>query len=1316
MVKLFFNFDMLHMAPNKKLQKAFNQINQCLEHLCNKKLSFEKAQSIIENLLSANDEFSIAISVYFFETTLNPELSPKVSSFMPKFQLLHELGFFSFLSKIAFEKLFQLDEIYDHEQCIEFLINLKNEMYSQNEEDEDATNEYKHPLLRAWDRKNDQLKKITETSSNDDHAKAIKIAVCTKKYDRVIDYLINNFSAYSSESSLIRFIQNKEILTALIKKNPDYIHAENTEISLFTRAFEEKNLDLIDILLQHNANVLHKTFFCSGTIFHRMARFDQMDFAMKFVERYPEFSDAIYSKTSEIIYMNQMPLHIAITSGSFNWIEKTLTHDSQLVNLIDDEHHSLAFYVIRHIKDLPKLLKLLEEHGFSWKNRDTFGANLLEYAADAEKIPILTWIDTSSKFKLEMEDKFQLLLRAINSRQLSVIRWLLNFSWNNDNIAQIVENLAISKLHEFIIEYDLFRKNPTCLFTRYHADSTLFEFVLASTGLYDGDDPNDNQHAKALLIFKYAYDYLKENKIDKSLDDLKDFELIIRVFLKNKLMLVNDVLNDGIPLFHHWESHVYQSYQVIAHNPNITEELALDALKHYHSKIEMFVKKYKPNVNCLASDGSHLFARLFTKDNVYLRIRSLIEHISGFEDADNDNPFLLYLACEYEHLQLIQWMIACNKFRNINTWITKAREKDDMSPLDIVVRKGNRVIYQYLLGTYNTQYGWQPRLSLNQQKTYLTSLKQKKWEDILTCVKPYLIDTSKPKLVCKIEEEINSQEEVVNETASKAVLTLNQIKILKQKNLQAEELSIISEQFITLISASNYKYSVLYQLLRIHGIQFLFEKHADKLQELLYSAIETRDVRTICLLLKKQVITDVILEQIGFSLLAQLLNKNITSSSMHKDDEAIMLMLLNHPIIASMAAQNKNELLLNAAKKGFTTISMKLLSLPNVMAFANEYDNDALRGAINTCDLELFEKLLQLPCVLHQLKETNYDLIREIYALIEHNKNIDADFDYEEFTCLIRQIPGLDLKNFLNEIELNEINEFETSEMFFPRQQAYSAAIYLMFPVYIPFYIDKNALDMHALYDAIICDDAYWMETLLMNIDSQLHDKLIYEFAEFAIAYGKQHVLSRLLEMSVLIFQAHPSLSNRLICQAIRTRNLSTIDLLINFEPVQKSAHYYNNRLLRLCINYELTEQALVIINNSTLVQKTLTTLNNYALRRAIMRENTVLVEKLLTYKHVCERVSAFNYAALRKACYVNRLDIALMLLAIPEVMKFAETRMEPFYTESINKYLQSNTVSMLISKEDNVINDLEALKKHSIFNPKLSNIQVSHMQNSYQH
>lgn len=1089
-----------------------------------------------------------------------------------------------------------------------------------------------------------------------------------KKQTSTADYLIANcmlYSKYSPLSMAARYGSLK-LSQRFIDERPHEIDAvDGLGLTPLMHAAHQGKLASVSQLLTAGANL--STLSQDGhTFFEMLLECEDSSFFDKFIAEYPQYSDCLYSTDRQ--YQDKegcLPIHYAIAhkKDALPWIIELLSKNSALVEYTDKKGRSLACHAIIS-GDLSLLMYLKKHHDISLDSKDHENYTLVHYCITYERTEIATWLDKQQAIVFYPSDTRAPIFQAVIHQKKRMIDWFLSHpsldlmqleSKHHYNLAFV---LVATGQFEFILKHDLYRKNVALLFSKNaHGVNSIDEFFNQT----EFDDYEDyalaTEEQRAFIC--YVLNCLEEIKERPSNRTLFNFKALIEFSLNVSpaLMRVEDTLGESEPLFHQYESHVYDAYQAMIKSSTEVqtaqgheEAYAKKALIYYQRNIIEFVEKYKPNLNSKdMNHGDHLIAKLIRLGaDGASRIKGLSQQFPKMmlTNLDVRNSSLLHLACEQQHLDMIRWCL-CEK----EGFSILEKRSDGLSALDIALQSNNTVICKYLI----------QKLSATQWKKYLVSVKNTatgtqlesnefygrppKARQAQLLVSPYTIHTSfsNPGFEATSEAEAELTYDNLIETIRQQ--HVSRIKAFKQEQYQVALLSALGDHTVLeLMKASDYQYAMVYQLIRIPAFKPLLDAHW---KHMLHDVISNNNARVLFLFLN-QALAKPHFETFGFDVLSQALD-------LKRYD--MIMMLLSDENIALTAHQNNNQLLREVSQQGLTHIALKLLDLTQVRETADTLENDALRCAAEAEDLETCDALLKIPHVIAALKTNDYAFVREVQANDAH-----------DLLSVMRRLP--DIQAFLD-------REYPEGSV----ETGLGVAVYA--PVFVPFYFYNPEyyvplINSYDFYDAILSGDGNRLETLFYCAGT-LNPNFIFDLTSFALTQAQPFMVQRLFQLAMPVLASNLLFCNRLITQAVRTQQSSMIELLCQLAPIRASMHLYENRVFRAAIRCGLIDFAFGLLTDPN-VQINLHLRGQGALRWSVDGGYTTMVAELLKYHHVSSGASVFNYYPLRKAFQNGHIDIVLLLLDIPDVLHHARQQ-NGIYDEVIKQFIQLHPEQALIAQ-----------------------------------
>lgn len=984
-----------------------------------------------------------------------------------------------------------------------------------------------------------------------------------------------------------------------------------------------------------------------------------------------------------------LPIHHAIAHHDIACVQQVLNDHPDLVKSIDLRGRSLVLHAVM-AGELSLLMTLHEKYNLPLNTKDNKGFGILGYCVVYDQSTIVRRLDALSPVSTLP------LLLAITKHKSNMIDWCLShrlFNINNiyEQQSTVAHLLCRQAQVVHIVKHDLFRKSPNLFFAKNANGLTpVDEFIAFHSNL----DPKDVT-PQSLEFMRYVISCLHEIKQRPSISTFDLFGEMIDFCLHHNLIKNEECFGEGLPLFQLWESHFHQKHnEMIARltqlkSTNNEQEIAQSAIEYYQKNIQLFETKYKTSLNAKDTNGAHLFANLIKLSlNGSNRILWLAHHVSSLKitNLDEKGSSLLHLACQHQHMDIIRW---CCEIRHMSS--LKQRAHDTTNALDLSLQSGNKIIIRYLVEQltdkeYEAYDALLTPLGLNRIKL-ADNLEEKPAQAVI--INAPLNTAKQPTNSCQqAASEIIPELDITYDLLLNAFSTSNLriIKELKQEKYKTKLLEVIDARVLQLIQASGYKYSVLYQMLRIDAVQLLLTSHWPKLIE---DVISTGEARVLWLILNQP------------QLLSQLdrLGWHILTYALTIEKQPMMLLLLQHEKFAALAHQQDNYLLFNAASLGLTQIVFKLLELPEVRANADlrsaqntHIINNPLKAACNADDLESCEALLKIPCVISSLAHNDYALIKEVI-------NNNDDNEYNDFLSMLCQLPDVHdfIKRTYPNYMLNETDITVTRTIV-----AEAEPIYFYNPDY---YL---GITTHDFFDAVISGNAERL-TQLFFTSHNLHPQLIRHLASCAVTHGQWYVLQQLFDLALPCFNSHLSFCNLLLTQAIRSKRPEMVQALLSQNPFMgQSVHLFDNRLLRCavaensmsCIHLLLTFQSVSININA---------MDNYILRKAVRNHNTPLVSLLLGHQKVLDALNVFKFKALNDAFNHGYDDIVMLLLSIPHVMHYARHQCNHRYQAYIAKYdatypvREPNTNNFFSTPETHI--DAEAASSRALHSNDLAKL-----------
>ena len=865
----------------------------------------------------------------------------------------------------------------------------------------------------------------------------------------------------------------------------------------------------------------------------------------------------------------------------------------------------------------------------------------------------------------------------------------------DSNAFDIASSLCLSDQAQYFLELDLFRKHPEMFFiqsTLQRTTSILDMFFIS----YDPMSLDPEYQQKARDFISYALTYLQETSDRLRLTETHSLDKVIEFCLDKQLIALDDFL-ENTRIFHLWEMYQYFSYKNsfkdtsfnayrIDSNESLVEQ-SERAYKRYQKNIIDFIGKYKPDVNIKDLDGKHIFAHLirFGTDGIN-RILWMLHNIQNIKitNLDSHGSSLLHLACEEGLFDMVRW---CIEKRTLSILTVRT---DGKTALDIALANGNATICTYLIKRLNdetwsrylsdcgvqersilennTFYGRKPRvtsalsepLPIAVEHSYVERLPAD--PAILDDAQgardgDLLIDTA---VVTLSEEVTESRVITLNYAMLLEVIqeaNISKLKLFKQSHYQEQLVELINDkELVEVFDASKYKYAVIYQLLRYSHIQTLMTMPHWKL--LFENSIILGNVRLLFFLLNQEAAQSSIPE---FAF--ELLEKAIAL-----ENQALVDELLKHNDFISKASHRDNQCLIEAIKKDLTQVIFRLLNIDAVRLNVHENDNQVLKEAIKANDLETCEELLKIPSVIDVLQANDYAWFNETQELsddvIELMYSISSlsgfvSFKYPKISSDAEVSPGL----------LSE-HQADTSS-----PTGYIGALPAVSCFYNPIYY-IIVLNEYDFYDAVLAGNADRLQELFMASGGFLNPSFIYHLASCAVINGQLSVLERLFNLAGDVFNSNIFFCNRLVVQALATKQIEIAYFLLRCNMVCLGLHVYQNRLLRQAIRTGHNDFALLLLTFPN-VRQHLHTYNYSPLNCSAVLGQIDLLCELLKYP-IVDRVNVI-FHALSKAYNARQIEVVLYLLDEPGVLEKAlkeQDRYDPVIIQFTQRFRREPTRS----------------------------------------
>ncbi len=837
----------------------------------------------------------------------------------------------------------------------------------------------------------------------------------------ISEHLINTIQDYCDYTplSMAAGFGYHKLFNRFIAEYPEQINAiDQAGFTPLMRAAQLGRIPFVFKLLECGADI-DLTGRNGQTFFHILPQ--ETDFIRDFNEHYAQYSQ--WYDPTLIDKDGFLPIHHAIAHHHTDWVINSLDNHPGLLTVKDNKGRGLAVHAIM-AGDI-QLLRFLDSICPDSLTSDD-EKTLLTWSIEFNQIDILSWLDYKKLVNLG-QDPVAVLYAISTGNQLD---WCLGHPTFNGNIKVVPRYkeinwamaLVASNHYDYITRYDLFRRFPNLCFERDDYNNTVIdEFV----NQYESDEHKDDSDAlaKAENFARYVLDYIKEPGIIEQLrfTSLQNFKGFIQFCLQRHLIDVNEKL-EGQPLFHLWEEHFFaasiafiEEAQKKGFHINDEAKFRSNALKYYSQNIKHFIGKYPlVNVNAKDSGELHLVAKLFKLPDSTDRIQWLKNNTKGLslKNLDDRNSSLLHLAAQSQDFSMLRWCIEKLNFSPLET------RSDGLNSLDLSLLTTNDLISQYLI-KHITKTNKLKKIYLDHLKeinpkiqnevrsrlenigfnhtnlnlltqdavavaktdnTTKTNLHKPSIHETLSVSSATDKDTQNSKMDSFQPEESSTDPliKITNESLLDAIKhSLPQLKKFKHPIYQEQLKTLLaSMDILAIFSASDFRYAVMYQLLRFTAVIELMT--AQNWKELLTTIIKEGQDEVLLLLLNHPTLSG-FLGEIGPELLISTLsiNQHTSTATVAFNPNTTVNMLLGKSEIAATADL---DLVLLAIEHLLTPSVYLLLNCPNIQLNAHEQNNILLKNAAATKNMEACEILLSLDNVLNSLKAADCTDLKQIQS------------------------------------------------------------------------------------------------------------------------------------------------------------------------------------------------------------------------------------------------------------------------------------------------------------------------------------------------
>ncbi len=1097
-----------------------------------------------------------------------------------------------------------------------------------------------------------------------------------KRHPELTEYLTSNITRYCDYTPLsmaVHFGYSK-LFEQYTQERPEEINqVDAAGLMPLIYAARPDRLTFFAKLMESGANILIQNSK-GQTFFHLVPQ--ETDFLTYFREQYPQY-DIYWSSTELVDYEGLLPIHHAIRRNQTEWVLSLLERNHELLNIQDRLGRNLAFHAVA-AGDLSLLERLVEHHHLSILTKDSAQQSLLAFSIKTNQLNIIQWLD--DKKNINLADDETAILAAMQSGQL--LEWCLNHPTMNFNMKfairrepyNLLQTLCFFKRYDTIVRFDLFRKYPHFVFEKKRGGNTAIDEFICNE---DFSAVVTDSHILDFMF--YIVHYLQATHESPTLSTINNFPTLIGFCLNRKLIEANDLF-EGSPLFHLWETYFYnQCIKMIGEfkagkwrSYLSNEALALRAVEVYEANIKKFTRTYAAdlNLNAKDQDGLHFLAKMiYSGANSTTRIIWLITHIQGIKlsKLDSRDSSLLHLACETQNFEMIRWCVETGGLSIL------APRPDGLNALDVSLETQNQVIVSYLLN----------KLSQKKRATYVKKNRAHPLVIQLGITNPDQLSDLKQQVTASAPEESIAEitsspmlSECIEsdsvsgsvEACSSMILAtalpeieisyefflqavrenkLNWLKILKKTEYQDQLKVWMTAGAYDVFQASDYRYSVIYQLLRFGCIHALMTPTHWK--QIILDVMKTQQARTLFLILN---------HELTAMHLSPELALDILTDSLELKQEALISLLLEHETIASTATL---ACVLRAMRLGLTATVFTLLNLDVIQRVAHVGDNQLFFEAAACNYLDACELLLQLPNVIEALSANNGSQMQQI-------KEAQVSDDVLMF---MRKIPALAAIIEPLIALPSHLMESVTNQTMMTQNTILSPVASCIFPIYFynPNYY-APIINRNAFYDAILLNDTMRLYHLFVTWTGELPPWFVFDLASFAMTHQQLTSLSYLFQLATQTFNSAPGFCNKLTSEAISRGHTLIVDFLLERDVIREHAGLYENRLLRRTIDCGLINQALFLMTLPA-VRSNLNAMNHYALRWAANFGYITLIQALLSVEDM-RRVTPAHFLALQFAYLGEHRIVMQHLFELPELLEYA-IQQGGGYQNEVALFLQQN-------------------------------------------
>ena len=961
-----------------------------------------------------------------------------------------------------------------------------------------------------------------------------------------------------------------------------------------------------------------------------------------------------------------------------------LMHEKNVAPLLDNTGHHPLHQAIR-AEQTPSIKLFLS------KNPDLInltlpnGDSLLDYAVDMQCLKSAKFLHSKNPHATDpRQHAIAPLFRALKQPNTALLDWLLTLE-DTDNAVFLakypdqVDNLACLLVRHghlaSLISLKLLSKNPQQLLHHYAHGNTCLELFYESVRTKGTWDERDRKFFHQVIA---ALDLYAASQPDFSaLNYFSSLLSVIELALRDDATLIKKQLFHAEPLLNSIEHAVYHRH---------LRDGFFD-VSAYKTTMRGFIKALREGgqTKALNDKQPHLFIHIITQGlHVTERIASLYA-IGGFRltDLDAEKLSLLELACKLANRELLDWCFshAAKSAFTINPprtcfldWALKSNQADFCEYLF-----SEKISSEQWLSYFKTIEPMDKRMTILQQHAFFNlrlNNKSKEFKDMARwpnslfkqhfSVKPIPVAT--PRVNDIVEKPsaltLDELESLIKNNHVKKVKTL---KSPLYDDTLRDVLNNNIERLLTLCMCEhNYKKIQKHQqrgfagdnemhvnmMNEFMGITLINEWVVEHFHQAISIAIHSHSVGalSLCLRALPEDERQPILFQNGFDYALWALDSR---------NPFMLGEVLKQKAIFEQVLLHQNELLLAAIDRSCAAHALLLLRKPELNGFAHINHNEALHHASMKNELSCVSlELVTLPAVVEQLQSDDGSILE--------NAIRNDDDDLKDALVLHRNeaLPLTDLASESSSGPLEFVNppamleQSQSDNHTHPMHELspqhnimvnHADPIHMMPPLpFIPIISIK-----HQDYElAVLCDNYDYLGYLLHSYqDSCLIKHLIMQALHCSKPAMVQFLFNNChnpveIEMDGLF--CHQMMHDAILSHCF-------LVMAIGFDINTRSpfVHFYNNQLLNMCVNMDLTDVARQLLQSKP-VQHKAHYFKNKTLRLACARGHLDLVNDLLHINSVRNKVFDYDYGAYRKAIRAHHQPVVLRLLDVLDVFEFA--------------------------------------------------------------